>query len=227
MMGRRTFAAIVMGGVTALLSGCNPFGPSSFRYRMTVEVDTPQGMVTGFAVRQVEFMTRANGGPYGYVRGEAVAVDIAPGRMLFALLTSAKGSVDYAGHGIWTVLNAMDRGTGLKGGPHALWPKVPVIGQERFNDPLPMLVTFRDITDPKSVTQVDPTGLAAAFGPGVKLRRITVAVTDEPVTGGIAGRLGWLSSQRGSLIPATLQSSVEIKQLSSVTEAAFIQGNSQ
>lgn len=57
----------------------------------------------------------------------------------------------------------------------------------------PLLVTFTDITDPTTVKQVNPTNLAATFGPGVSLKRITLEITDEPVTEGkIEHVLGWL-----------------------------------
>ncbi|MCA9468988.1 MAG: hypothetical protein KC643_26590, partial [Nitrospira sp.] len=41
-----------------------------------------------------------------------------------------------------------------------------------------------DLTDPKTVQKVDPENLAATFGPGVELKRITLEITDEPVTEG-------------------------------------------
>ena len=59
-----------------------------------------------------------------------------------------------------------------------------------------MLVTFADRDDPTSVARVDPDDLAASFGEGVKLRRITVQLTDDPVTSGIEERLGWLTEHR-------------------------------
>jgi hypothetical protein len=46
----------------------------------------------------------------------------------------------------------------------------------------PMLVTFGDIADPASVKLVDPADLAASFGPGVRLKSVTLEVTDEAVT---------------------------------------------
>jgi hypothetical protein len=59
-----------------------------------------------------------------------------------------------------------------------------------------MLVTFTDIDDPKSVQRVDPANLAASFGPGIRLKRITVEVTDDDVTTGIEKRLRWLPKHR-------------------------------
>ena len=56
----------------------------------------------------------------------------------------------------------------------------------------PLLVAFMDITDPKTRQQVDPDNLAGTFGPGVLLKRITLEITDEPVTKGKIERvLGW------------------------------------
>jgi hypothetical protein len=59
-------------------------------------------------------------------------------------------------------------------------------------DKLPMLVRFRDISDPKSVERVGPNDLATSFGPGVKHVRAMIEITDAPVTTGIEARLGWL-----------------------------------
>ncbi len=52
-----------------------------------------------------------------------------------------------------------------------------------------MLVRFRNIRDPSSVETVDPDNLAKSFGAGVRLKRITVQITDDPVTSGIDKRL--------------------------------------
>ena len=57
-----------------------------------------------------------------------------------------------------------------------------------------MLVTFEYLADPTSVRRVDPDDLASTFGEGVSLKRITVQVTDDPVTTGIEKRLVWLNN---------------------------------
>ena len=57
----------------------------------------------------------------------------------------------------------------------------------------PLLVTFTDINDPKSVKEVKPGKLSDAFGPGYSLSSITLEITDEQVTDGeIAKRLIWI-----------------------------------
>jgi hypothetical protein len=45
----------------------------------------------------------------------------------------------------------------------------------------PLMVTFADLADPASVALVDPNDLAATFGPGVRLKAVTLEVTDAPV----------------------------------------------
>lgn len=197
-----------------LLGGCGLAGEDrtpDYRYRLTVEIDTPEGLRTGSSVIEVEQnMGRSAGTGFGKIimrriRGEAVAVDLPGGHTLFALLQS-EDETDWAG----TVM-------------HYLAPKAEDEKfEERFDNVLliegerelprhwppfagglilsgyPMLVRFADIADPKTVEKVDPDKLAAAFGTGVKLRRITVQMTDDPVTTGIEWRLGWLT-QTGKL----------------------------
>jgi hypothetical protein len=69
--------------------------------------------------------------------------------------------------------------------------------RERTPDGLPrqhagLFVRFRDINKPETVEEVNPEGLHEAFGPGYALRRVTVQLTEEPVTSGIEKRLPWL-----------------------------------
>ena len=65
--------------------------------------------------------------------------------------------------------------------------------RELSSDQYPMLVTFADINDPTTVRRVDPDNLAASFGPGVSLKRITFGITGEDVTDGrIRELLPWI-----------------------------------
>jgi hypothetical protein len=50
-------------------------------------------------------------------------------------------------------------------------------------------VRFKDEKDPKTVEAVDPANLAASFGDGVRLKRVTIETTTDPVTTGIERRL--------------------------------------
>ena len=138
------------------------------------------------------------------VRGEAVAVDLPGGRTLFALLRS-DNDTDWASRVMFMLAPKGNSAEGdpflatyanmlkLKG-PIAVPRTWPAQGHLEERSAYPMLVTFGDEGDPTSVAAVDPDDLAATFGPGTALRRITVEMTDDAVTSGIEGRLGWLNN---------------------------------
>ena len=96
MMHRGAFVAL---GLALALTSCG-YRSEEFRYRMTVEVDTPQGLRTASSVIEVEVSdpgpnSLPEAGINTKVRGEAVAVDLPGGKVLFALLRS-DDSVDAA-----------------------------------------------------------------------------------------------------------------------------------
>lgn len=177
-----------------------------YRYRLTVEVETPKGLRTGSSVIEVkQTLVRAGSSPAHLaverrVRGEAVAVDLPGGRTLFALLRS-KNDVDWAslvfprlapqrkGEPFADQLDYVFEVTGTKILPRT-WPPRPYVPESQA---YPLLVKFKDQTDPTTVTEVNPDDLAADFGQGVRLRRITVELTDDPVASIIEKRLRWLS----------------------------------
>ena len=214
---RALFAAFV----SAALLACGLVDETpSYRYRMTVEVDTPEGLKSGSSVIEVDTsrgVSTAN--PAGSVviskvRGEAAAVDLPGGRTLFALLRSEDNG-DWAKN-IMFILAPQ----GIKDGDRFLGTYANMLAMREakelpatlghINRALegmsgrPMLVTFGDVSDPASVQRVDPDDLAASFGEGVSLRRITVQMTDDPVTTGIEERLEWLpriADAGGGLVP--------------------------
>ena len=57
----------------------------------------------------------------------------------------------------------------------------------------PRLVRFRDIAEPETVEKVDPANLAASFGQGHRLMRITAQIVSEDVTEKVRDRLTWLN----------------------------------
>src|SRR3546814_1525855 len=56
----------------------------------------------------------------------------------------------------------------------------------------PKLVRFVDMDNSASVRAVDSRNLSSSFGPGIRLQRITVSVTDDPETYTIKSSLKWL-----------------------------------
>ena len=88
MMARRGVMGVLAGAAAAVLGGCGG-SSASYRFRMTVEVETPQGLKTGSSVMEVR-LTRGmaigdSSGVGSSVRGEAVVVDL-PDGPLFVLL---------------------------------------------------------------------------------------------------------------------------------------------
>jgi hypothetical protein len=191
---------MLLAGGVALLAGCNPFGSTySYRYKITVEVDTPDGLKSGYAVHET-LVSKSNVDlgdisqkQNSETRGEAVAVDLPGGQTLFVLMpgeVSVINALDRAGTGGWDEKAIRIAQGDTPTGPHPL----PFSAPQNYNKSkeFPLFVKFQDINDPKTVELVQPDNLAASFGDGVKLRRVTVEVTDEDVTMGIGKRLEWL-----------------------------------
>lgn len=193
MTRRGVLGALAAAGVSLIAGACGLLSSNSYRYRMTVEVDTPKGPRSGSSVREISSRLQTNPGGAAPVKtehkGEAVAVDLPGGRTLFALLREGLAG---------DVTLAFEPGYR---GPEQFVASVEKLGRRDQRgrtvvlppDKYPMLVTFRDVSDPTSVQAVEPANLASSFGPGARLRRITLEITGDGVTSGIEKRLTWLS----------------------------------
>ena len=156
----------------------------NWHQRLTVTVETSAGEVSGSSVTAVTLRDYTTGifvlpdarRLQGEVSGEAVVVEVAPGRYLFVLLGGA-GHWAYAAFDFGPEKNYVAAMRQFK----AQREETPLPLPEKA---YPLMVTFDDINDPKSVRRVDPDDLAASFGPGVSLKAVTLAVTEEPVTEG-------------------------------------------
>lgn len=193
-----------------------------WRYKMTVTVETPEGIKTGSSVREMSNSTPAidwpDVGNPARVEGEAVVVDLGKRGVLFAVVSTnphfefynafplpgrAPGNGGSSPEGIkyYSSLPAGTKGTLNPGAPPGY----------------PMLVTFKDLNDPLSVTEVQEwthvprqergknfvltkDRMEELFGEGVKLRDITLEITDEPVTWGMEKWLPWINSLNDDLL---------------------------
>ncbi len=195
------------------LAGCSDI--YQYNEKVTLEVETPTGVKAASAVQLVHKTHTYRGLPEATgvrtnFRGEAVVLEVLPGQYLFALFSSkldrsrrfglfyqygldevyrrelglTKGSYK---HG--TVKERYDLTMRLKG-------RAITIPKKYY----PLLVTFKNINDPASVELVDPDNLAATFGQNIKLKRVTIEITDEPVTRGKVEKvLGWFGTHAGLL----------------------------
>jgi hypothetical protein len=183
----------------------------SWRQKLTVSVSTPQGPVEGSAVTQVDIYDLRRfsfgfpdaSGTNSSFSGEAVAVEIAPGKVLFVLLENEVGQ---------NRPNAW---------PAHLWYKSPMTFEDfmaRIKDqrgkppePLPqehwpLMATFDDMSRPETLHLIWRADLSPWFGPGVRVDGLTLQITSEPITEGrIETLLPWLlpdSYLRAPVAPA-------------------------
>lgn len=203
---------------TFLLLGCSGMVPSeapSYRYKETVVVETPEGVRTGSTVIEVKmeyinFGDHTNLLPSAY-KGDAAAVDLPGGKVLFALLDSpehldwAKTAFEYLipqqpYNGNNTLKDRPEfrqyqLAMALRG-PQILPRFRKTFGGTGTESAYPYLVTFLNNSEPATIQAVNPDNLTAIFGQGYKLKAIVLEKTDDPVSGGIEKRLGWIRLYR-------------------------------
>ena len=186
--------AVIAGVAFAGWLGWRLAYPSySWRQKLTVVVETPEGVKTGSSVVAVEWRDGPDLFPdaphvTSSMRGEATVVNLGGGRTLFALIGGSERRA----------LRAFS-GEPLPPDTDSLMPIVRLVAATEGPPPVdlqpghyPLMVTFDDIADPKTVRRVDPDDLAASFGPGTRLTSVTLEITDEPVTEGkVEQVLGW------------------------------------
>ncbi len=134
-------------GSTFLLAGCAE--DEKWHQKLTVTVATPQGDVSGSSVTEVQLTLREDAlwttAGYAYKifhRGEAVVVEVQPGKYLFAVLEQKQQLLALkliAGDRAWGQPTSADREkVKAHRGPISL-------GSSDY----PLLVMFTDINDPK------------------------------------------------------------------------------
>ena len=221
MMRRELIGLLGAWAGILALPGCNAFRPErhTFRFRMTVEVDTPQGLRSGYSVMEMSgsaALITLNGKTVDLnLVYEAVPIDLPGGQTLFML-----GRYNLGGDNIFgQVLRGFDPVFRQSEALVALLAelaqpssigRVGVMTPGEYN-PYPMLVRFRDANDPKTVELVDPKDLAKSFGKGVKLRRIYMTITDEPVTRTINKRLTWLGPYAESRLDRDYKGGIAVR----------------
>jgi hypothetical protein len=171
------------------------------KYRLTIEVETPEGVKSASSVMAVHPDRSYSRGGKTTTRGDAVFVDLGGGKNLVALLAHVEKSVEfdeinyvalraYRAAGQNVSFNQMSRLTGT----------VAVEGTV-----IPVLVSFADPADPGTARAVQPDSIESALGKGIRLRGISAEVVPngvwpldfggplgDPVTRGIETKLPWL-----------------------------------
>lgn len=196
-----TVVVIVVLAAWVYLSDAN--ASSTWRYKITVEIETPEGVKVGSAIRQIGNSPRGHfppeAGNPAKVKGEAVVVDLGKRGVLFSLISHESDNRFY---------NAFPVPGGSGGATKEgieYYSSLPAGKKGTVNSKLfpsyPKLVTFTDRGDPKSVTLIqewarDKDGyyflkndrFEEVFGKGVKLKGITLETTRKPVTWDVVDR---------------------------------------
>ena len=152
------------------------------KYRLTLEVETPEGIKSASGVMAVHPDRSYSRGGYTQTKGDAVFVDLGDGKNLLALLAHIDNSLEldgmnyvalraYNAAGRKASFNEMSRMTG----------SVPVTGAL-----IPVLVNFADLGDPGSARVLPPDRLeAASRSPHSLLARSLHGVSAEVVPNGV------------------------------------------
>lgn len=196
------FLCVILASLFAY--GCSFIGGANggYHYKVIVEVETPEGIVTGSAIRAVSFkdgLRLPESGPSIRSQGEAVVVDLGDRGVLFALTSFD----NYR-----SVFAAFPGPPGLT--PEGIDYYESLVGQ-RASLPAEYyqrFVTFEDLNKPASIFQVVDDQkdiekfkargyehimtIEQAFGEGIRLKNIFIEITDEPVTFSISNILPWL-----------------------------------
>lgn len=200
------------------------FPSATWRYKMTVTIETPEGLRTGSAVREVTYINGPKilpdvAGSQWKVKGEAVVVDLGHDKYLFAIM-DVDGSYQIVYDAFpYTPTSARDGIRYYKS----------ITGQKKILDKsqYPTLVTFKDIKDPKTVELVYGGKFAPAtqkiipvddfekfFGKELRIKDVTIQMTDEKVTIEINKYLEWLANvKKGSLDGSFTNHSTELSNI--------------
>ena len=171
------------------------------KYRLTIEVETPDGLKTGPSLIEPYFVAQpmiltTNIGHWS-LRGDAPFVDLGHGKKVVAL--NPRGPT--AGDVDTPVLLAIKAFGVRPCGDFCQWKKISEMSGTRDlpSALLPTLVTVSDVNDLKSVRAIRPDEFEAVFGPGYRFRCAQIELTNDPITRGIKKKIPFLVADRNEL----------------------------
>jgi hypothetical protein len=226
------------GGIAALMAGfmasaCGLLSKSAeVHYRVSVTIAGPQGTASGSAVwswRLAKAAAELASAYDGRFRGEAIPVELPDRRIIYAILRGGGGNHDMASmmpeHVFGDIgrsfrreapLHGTDRVADLRdiAGRVGEKAEVPCDAHPGW---CPMLVEFPDPLDAATVRRFQP----AAEGRTVT---VTIEITDEDVSQGLAQRLPWLPRYHDRMFDGSRSSSLESGLAGKLSAAEFSRG---
>jgi hypothetical protein len=154
----------------------------TWRYKITINVQTPDGIKSGSAVREVSnsFTDIGAGLPEATnkpdIQGEAVIVDLGEKGKLYGLINSGS-------HKELSTVFPYTKAEGIADEIRH-YKNLPVGKTGELTDKRywPQMVTFEDLLDPMCVQAVNKEDISETFGEGYAIDSIMIEVTDKPVT---------------------------------------------
>jgi hypothetical protein len=186
----------------------------TFRYKLTAEVITPQGLRTGSSVIEVTYAHHGDwgggDGPDQTVNGEAVYVDLGQGKNVFILFSSTSSGREPADRRIDRNYSDRRGASSVLALPIKVFAINWIFGREIElcneltakvtrnpvtipNELLPTLIRLEHLDDPRSAKIVQPNFFSAEFGAGFDLHQVTIEASGEPITRRLDAVLPWLN----------------------------------
>ena len=200
---------------TALLAGDQiRLRRPDHKYRLTIEIETAQGLKTASGVFAVH-PNRSYGGSGSagtQTKGDALVVDLDNSKSLVVLIAEGGNPLDIDGMN-YIAMRAINAATGKRVQFREL--KSLVASAPVADELMPVMLAFADINDPSSARAIKPDQFSAAFDAQTKLRSLTIATLPpgwwpadfggalgEPMTRGIENRLPWWNRAEASAAQA-------------------------
>ncbi len=192
----RTVGIVIAVVVAAIGLAAFYYNFPDHRYRLTIEIETPEGIKTGSSViavyaTDVKWGLPESTGLRSRIEGEAVFVDLGAGRNVIAILAHGKSGEQP------DRVNMLVQNAFRAAGRNIEWfeAKYQTGTAPLKGELIPTLVTISDLKDPKTARVVSPDDFEAVFGPGYRFTRASVEVTRDAVTTGIEGKLAPLLAE--------------------------------
>lgn len=226
-----------------LLSGCGGRS-ASYRYKLTLSLNTPDGVKTGYNVVELDYfdVSIPARGTMHNTHGQGIYIDLGPKRrpLIALLMRVPKADDPWPCGDCWqedapTVVigSACPAASSANALPYI--EQIARLGRQ-CDRPIPLalppiptklpdLVTFTNVNDPQSILLVNPDNLEATLGPGVSWRSITIQTTDEPLTTGIEKHLPWVWQDQKNVSPSVWEHHDIIMRLDNLNASIHSRGN--
>jgi hypothetical protein len=176
---------VLLVGVAFAMSDVYVSG--TWRYKMTVEVETPEGIKTGSAIHEisnssssVKILALPESGNPAKFRGEAVVIDMGKDKPpLFAALSSNPERIFYntfpPPKGGATTLGGIKYYKNLK------------VGEKRTIDSkdYPQFISFKSRNDPKTIRTFGASELEGIYGEKYAIKNIHIEISNAPISFGL------------------------------------------